>query len=75
MRDRDAAVIDRMDDADVPAASADALLGGRPLLVLAPHPDDESLGCGALLAHGLAGPGAHVACLTDGAASHPAMSR
>ena len=43
-----------------------------PLLVLAPHPDDESLGCGLVLAErwrrGLA---AHVACLTDGGASHP----
>ena len=70
MRDADAAVIDR-DDADLPAVTADSLLRGRPLLVLAPHPDDESLGCGALLAHAFAGPGAHVACLTDGAASHP----
>ena len=71
MREADAAVIDEAGDAGIPAASADALLGGRPLLVLAPHPDDESLGCGALLAHAFAGPGALVICLTDGAASHP----
>lgn len=71
MREADAAVIDRADDGDVPAVAADALLAGQPLLVLAPHADDESLGCGALLAHAFAGPGAHVACLTDGAASHP----
>ncbi len=48
-----------------------ALTGGAPILVLAPHPDDESLGCGALLAAAFAATGAHVACLTDGAASHP----
>ncbi len=44
-----------------------------PVLVLAPHADDESLGCGLLLAscwHG--GVAAHVLCLTDGGASHPA---
>ncbi|MGR3563898.1 MAG: PIG-L deacetylase family protein [Heliomarina sp.] len=42
-----------------------------PIVVLAPHPDDESLGCGALLAHAFRGAGAHVICMTDGAASHP----
>ena len=71
MRDADAAVIDRVGDRGLPETTADALLGGRPLLVLAPHPDDESLGCGALLAHAFAGPGAHVIALTDGSASHP----
>ncbi len=51
-----------------------ALLRGTPrmLLVLAPHPDDESLGCGLLLADRWArGLPTHVACLTDGGASHP----
>lgn len=47
------------------------LSGDRPVVVLAPHPDDESLGCGALLAHAFAGPGGHVVCMTDGAGSHP----
>ena len=43
-----------------------------PVLVLAPHPDDESLGCGSLLSAIWSGGGrAHVVCLTDGAASHP----
>ena len=47
-----------------------------PLLVIAPHPDDESLGCGLLLAErwGLGRP-AHVACLTDGGVSHPGSRR
>ncbi|MGR3498978.1 MAG: PIG-L deacetylase family protein [Limimaricola soesokkakensis] len=47
------------------------LTEGRPPVVLAPHPDDESLGCGALLAAAFAGPGARVICMTDGGASHP----
>ena len=42
-----------------------------PVLVLAPHPDDESLGCGLLLAERWrTGRPVHVACLTDGSASH-----
>ncbi|SDE82769.1 N-acetylglucosaminyl deacetylase, LmbE family [Paracoccus isoporae] len=49
----------------------DVFEGRESLVVLAPHPDDESLGCGALLARGFAGAGAHVICLTDGSASHP----
>jgi LmbE family N-acetylglucosaminyl deacetylase len=41
-------------------------------LVLAPHPDDESLGCGALMATLAAlGSPVHTAFLTDGAGSHP----
>ncbi|TGN37583.1 hypothetical protein E4L95_22635, partial [Paracoccus liaowanqingii] len=49
-----------------------ALLGGRALVVLAPHPDDETLGCGALLFDAAArGTPCHVICVTDGARSHP----
>ncbi|WP_242008037.1 PIG-L deacetylase family protein [Sphingomonas ginsenosidivorax] len=45
---------------------------GGPWLVLAPHPDDESLGCGALMATlAAAGSPIHTAFLTDGAGSHP----
>jgi LmbE family N-acetylglucosaminyl deacetylase len=42
------------------------------VVVVAPHPDDESLGCGGLLAL-LAGNGnsPHVLVVTDGARSHP----
>ncbi|MGD9804686.1 MAG: PIG-L deacetylase family protein [Hyphomicrobiaceae bacterium] len=44
----------------------------RSLLVVAPHPDDETIGCGGLLAlAGLAGMHTVVVVLTDGAASHP----
>ena len=49
--------------------------GREKLVVLAPHPDDESLGCGALLARAFGGAGAHVICLTDGSASHPGSAR
>jgi LmbE family N-acetylglucosaminyl deacetylase len=50
--------------------TASTRCGPRPIVVLAPHPDDESLGCGGLLAHAFAGHGAHVVLMTDGAGSH-----
>lgn len=41
-------------------------------LILAPHPDDETLGTGALIAHGAkAGGFAGIVYLTDGSGSHP----
>lgn len=48
-----------------------AALGARRVLAVAPHPDDESLGCGGLLAL-LARDDAdvHVLFVTDGGASH-----
>ena len=57
---------------DLPVTDSHTLLGEAPVLVLAPHPDDESLGCGGLIAeHHSRGHDAHVMVLTDGAASHP----
>lgn len=48
----------------------------RRLVVLAPHPDDETLGCGLLLAAAArAGVRLAVVALTDGQASHPASRR
>ena len=47
------------------------LAGKGPILVIAPHPDDETLGCGGLLAACAAqGIKAHVVILTDGGKSH-----
>ena len=59
---------------ELPRVTAESLTGGAPIVVLAPHPDDESLGCGALLAHAFENHGAHVVCMTDGGGSHPASA-
>lgn len=43
-----------------------------PVLVIAPHPDDETLGCGGLIAAAVRrGDPVHVVFVTDGGASHP----
>jgi LmbE family N-acetylglucosaminyl deacetylase len=55
----------------LPKGDLRAITGGT-ALVLAPHPDDESLGCGGLIAASCAaGAPPLVVILTDGAASHP----
>ena len=56
----------------LPLGTLEDLTAGQPFLVLSPHPDDETLGCGGLLAAACqAGIPPYVMILTDGAASHP----
>jgi LmbE family N-acetylglucosaminyl deacetylase len=44
----------------------------RPFVVIAPHPDDESLACGGLLAlASCEGVRAAIVVVSDGAGSHP----
>ncbi len=57
---------------DLPLGTLDDLTGGEPFVVLSPHPDDESLGAGGLIAAAWArGQHAEVILVTDGAGSHP----
>jgi LmbE family N-acetylglucosaminyl deacetylase len=56
----------------LPKAGLQTILQGRKPMILAPHPDDESLGCGGLIAAACAaGTPPLVIILTDGSASHP----
>src|ERR1700742_5149972 len=56
----------------LPIGRLDDVIGSGTCLVLAPHPDDESLGCGGLIAACVAaGRDPLVAVLTDGTGSHP----
>jgi LmbE family N-acetylglucosaminyl deacetylase len=49
------------------AREASALMSGRRLMVLAPHPDDETFGCGALIARArAAGDPVTIVVATDG---------
>ena len=52
------------------------LCGRGGLVVVAPHPDDEVLGCGGVIAAAVArGIPVHVVLTTDGGASHPEAPR
>jgi LmbE family N-acetylglucosaminyl deacetylase len=56
----------------LPVATFETMVGNRTIFVIAPHPDDESLGCGGLLAWGAShGRRVEVLFLTNGEASHP----
>jgi LmbE family N-acetylglucosaminyl deacetylase len=60
----------------LPLCSPEQVIGPRNVLVIAPHPDDETLGCGGLLAWAVAnGRRARVVVLTDGERSHPGSAR
>lgn len=62
--------------AELPELGLDALTLGRGVVVVAPHPDDESLGCGGLIAaccaHGIE---VRLLLLSDGTGSHPHSQR
>ena len=57
---------------ELPIVPVEDLIGTGGVLVIAPHPDDETLGCGGLLAIAKsAGRSVHVVIVSDGAQSHP----
>ena len=60
----------------LPEIELSQLTGGRGVVVVAPHPDDESLGCGGLIAacctQGIV---VRLVVLSDGAGSHPGSQR
>jgi LmbE family N-acetylglucosaminyl deacetylase len=56
----------------LPVRSVREALADRPLIVIAPHPDDESLACGGLIVNACwQEVGAKVVIVSDGAGSHP----
>lgn len=62
--------------AALPLCAPEDVIGTRNLMVIAPHPDDESLGCAGLLAWAAAnGRQVRVVMLTDGERSHPGSTK
>ncbi len=60
----------------LPVAALPDILDGGGLVVVAPHPDDESLGCGGLIAEACArGTPMRLVVVSDGAGSHPGSRR
>ena len=60
---------------DAPPVTIEALTGTGGVLIIAPHPDDETLGCGQALYSALeAGHQVAIVLLTDGEGSHPASA-
>jgi LmbE family N-acetylglucosaminyl deacetylase len=56
----------------LPERPFEAVFGGDPILILSPHQDDESLGCGGMIAAATSrSVPVHIAFLTDGGMSHP----
>jgi LmbE family N-acetylglucosaminyl deacetylase len=53
---------------------AEVVRGAASLLVIAPHPDDDVLGCGALIAWASTAMPVRIVYVTDGAASHVGSS-
>ncbi|WP_027133510.1 PIG-L deacetylase family protein [Geminicoccus roseus] len=64
---------DFLDQAErLPLAGLQEILGSRGVVVVAPHPDDESLGCGGLIAQASAqGTAVRIVVVSDGVGSHP----
>jgi LmbE family N-acetylglucosaminyl deacetylase len=60
----------------LPFSTLDERLGDGGLVVVAPHPDDESLACGGLIAQACAqGRKVRVVVVSDGTGSHPASRK
>lgn len=61
---------------ELPLQTLEGLTGGDPFVVLSPHPDDESLGTGGLIAAACAiGQQVEVVVVTDGSGSHRRSKR
>ncbi len=57
---------------NLPLGTLDDLTDGAPFVILSPHPDDETLGAGGLIAAACArNQHVEVVLITDGAGSHP----